>query len=35
LRYAKKLVRQDFKLTAVIDQRLLDLNAMEAKMKKL
>jgi predicted Zn-dependent protease len=35
LRYAKKLVRQDFKLTAVIDQRLVDLNAMEAKMKKL
>ena len=35
LRYAKRLVRQDFKLTAVIDQRLVDLNIMEAKMKKL
>ncbi len=35
LRYARKLVRQDFKLTAVIDQRLVDLNVMEAKMKKL
>ena len=35
LRYARKLVRQDFKLTAVIDQRLVDLNIMEAKMKKL
>lgn len=35
LRYARKLVHQNFKLTAVIDQRLLDLNTMEAKMKKL
>ncbi len=35
LSYAKRLVRQDFKQTAVIDQRLRDLNTMEARMKKL
>ncbi len=35
LRYAKRLLRQDFKQTAMIDQRLRDLSAMEASMKKL
>jgi predicted Zn-dependent protease len=35
LRYAKRLVRQDFKLTAMIDQRLVDLETLEASMKKL
>lgn len=35
LGYAKRLVRQDFKQTAMIDQRLRDLNTMEARMKKL
>jgi len=33
--YAKRLVRQDFKQTAMIDQRLRDLSTMEARMKKL
>jgi len=35
LRYAKRLLRQDFKRTAMIDQRLRDLHTMEARMKKL
>lgn len=35
LTYAKKLVRQDFKLSAVIDQRMRELATMEEKAKRL